>query len=102
MRQKMHLLISFSSGLIAAAWYLVKRAVFQPQRSELAAPDAAAIERCEARAQLESQCRPVAANERRFFFRPQFEPRAVALRRCASLGLKIHLAVGRGKTHARH
>src|SRR5437660_9842804 len=54
---------SFSTLLIAAAWYLVKRAVFQTQRAQLAAPHAAAIERGEAHAELEPQRRPVAANE---------------------------------------
>src|SRR5204862_7875236 len=102
MRQKMQLLISFSSSLVAAAWYLVKRAVFQPQRAQLPAPHTAAIERGEPRPQLQPQCRPMPANERRLLLRPQIEPGAKSLGRLGPFGMEVHFSLRLVKAHSRH
>src|SRR3954468_19305088 len=102
MRQKMQLLISVSCSLVAGAWYLVQRAILQAKRGELTAPDAAAIQRSETHAKLESQRRPVSADEGRLFLRTQFEPRLVSGWRVLALRFEVHLPLRCREAHARH
>src|SRR2546428_12727490 len=94
---------SFSpGGLVAAAWYLVELAVFQTQRAELAAPDAAAVQCGEPLGELESERRPMAAEQGEVVLRAQFEPGVVARRRHCAFGAKVHFSVRRREAHARH
>src|SRR5688572_33406725 len=69
-----------SCGLVSGAWYLKEGAVLQPQRGHLAAPDAAAVERCKLLVELEAERRPVAADDRLAIV-PELEPWRVAGRR---------------------
>src|SRR5687768_8275120 len=57
--------------LIAGARHLEKLAVLEPQRRQRSPPYAAGVDGGQPGAQLQSQCGPVAAQDRRFVLRPQ-------------------------------